>query len=357
MPTLKRYQDSSGYYLHARVDGSVVTFQTTKKAEQVFEELGYKHGSSVSWQLIGRLQDEGAIYTNKSGVDDTIPDEVSELSAEKRSLLKEYFGDEQSFIEIKDQLAEQVGVSKNSDEFDRILSELESVDHSGAITSLRAFQDVPYELVFVSTNEGSIIYEYEVESEISLTCADKRWVSDEEIDFAGRIEYPDWNVSFSIENGYISTWESTTGLSHPNDDSLADRHKTAIEQDARPRSLGFTIENWTELLRRVFVFVRNYDIRPHDRGHRGLVSIGELEGKHIWVKPTQTTSTSKHKLSDAGRLIENSEMKNIVLSEKGSEGWMFVEVEKEPNNESHQASHHASLGATKVQFERGKNQT
>ncbi|MFC6953530.1 hypothetical protein [Halorubellus litoreus] len=329
MPTLKRYANKRGYYIHANIGQSVVTFQVTGRAATIFEEIGYSDGSTVSWEMISQLRDRGDIYTKKSGVDYQEPNTESGGLSEKEKQVLEKYSLKRNLSNpdlVRGAIAEQTGFSKSSEEVNRIIQSISRTDHNHALYSIQAFQNVPYELLWVSTNANSIIYEFSIEEDISLTISDDRWKPDSSSGFSGTVEYPDESISFAVYDGYITRWDSSAGDSGENWSEPEENHKEAIKSDTLKSGLGFNVSNWTELLRKCFIYIENYDIRPYNKGHRGLASLSELVGKHLWMRPTSTTVSSKNRARGAGSLVETKEMKEFVIRDVDSSDWVFVEV-------------------------------
>lgn len=89
MPNLHRYAPSnekSGFYIYALHNGQNVTYQVTRIAQQIFKQLGFDDGDSISGEILYTLHRFKLIYTNNSGV--TPPDsldEIQQLSEENAS--------------------------------------------------------------------------------------------------------------------------------------------------------------------------------------------------------------------------------------------------------------------------------
>jgi len=70
MPTLNKYalsNEKTGYFIRANVGGShPVTLQTTKTAEQIFEDNGYSDGSSIPTKLVWSMYDVDLVFTESS---------------------------------------------------------------------------------------------------------------------------------------------------------------------------------------------------------------------------------------------------------------------------------------------------
>ena len=96
MPTIKEYQEESGYYVRSNIDGRFVTLQLSPRAEGLFSDLGYSDEDSVSWELLQPLCDAGHAYTNNSGTelstDEVSPEDVSAktLSLREKNRLNEF---------------------------------------------------------------------------------------------------------------------------------------------------------------------------------------------------------------------------------------------------------------------------
>lgn len=349
MPTLNKYQNRTGYYLRARIDDSVITLQTTPLARELFDKLGFSHGSSISWDMVHRLYDRGDIYTRQSGVDseETIgkptTNPYASLSENQRLIYQRYL--------------EQGIVARGSDEFDKNLlsdfligsrltelpSEMrEMLLESGKqylIKSIESFENVPFRVEQFSYTDGCVIYQFKIDDSVLFTCEDKRWDNSEN-DFVGSVNYPDSdvsNASFTINNYYFVQWETKhnngslqyelieKGQSNSKrTEAIKQIHKAAIRNDVGPkRSMGFDSSNWTEVVRKVLFYVRHYDVCPPKWGHRGLYSANEIEGKHILVDVHSTNNSSK---KDAGISVVENELVRLTLPSVSKVGLVLVKV-------------------------------
>lgn len=90
MPILKEYVNDDGYYINARPsDVGNVTYQVDSRLWGFLEELGYHHESEIEWSLVKSFRLAGLIYTEGSGVDDDIDEDIPELDPSKLSQLSE----------------------------------------------------------------------------------------------------------------------------------------------------------------------------------------------------------------------------------------------------------------------------
>lgn len=97
MPSVKKYQSETGYYIRSNIDDRFVTLQLSPEAEGLLSDLGFQDGESISWQFLQPLCDSGHAYTNKSGTEvttDTIDVENSvtpgRLNREDQQRLEEF---------------------------------------------------------------------------------------------------------------------------------------------------------------------------------------------------------------------------------------------------------------------------
>jgi hypothetical protein len=97
MPSVKKYQTESGYYIRSNIDGRFVTLQLSPEAEGLLSELGFQDDENISWQFLQPLCETGHAYTNNSGTEVTtdridVDGAVSagQLSAEDQERLEEF---------------------------------------------------------------------------------------------------------------------------------------------------------------------------------------------------------------------------------------------------------------------------
>jgi hypothetical protein len=97
MPSVKKYQSESGYYIRSNIDGRFVTLQLSPEAEGLLSELGFQDGENISWNFLQPLCETGHAYTNNSGTEvttDTIDTDsvvsAGRLSAEDQERLEEF---------------------------------------------------------------------------------------------------------------------------------------------------------------------------------------------------------------------------------------------------------------------------
>lgn len=67
MPVLKSYTNSPGYYIHASVRGSVVTFQLTERGFDRLSAVGVGLGEYFGLTLLADLTREGDAFTRRRG--------------------------------------------------------------------------------------------------------------------------------------------------------------------------------------------------------------------------------------------------------------------------------------------------
>jgi len=103
VPSVKKYQSDSGYYIRSNIQGRFVTLQLSPEAEGLLSELGFQDGESISWQFLKPLCDSGHAYTNKSGTEvatDTIDTNgavsVNLLNSEDQDRLEEFIAEHAS---------------------------------------------------------------------------------------------------------------------------------------------------------------------------------------------------------------------------------------------------------------------
>lgn len=339
MPTLNTYQNDSGYYIRAQVNDSIVTYQTTLRADKLFDELGFTPGSSIPWTIIRDLKERGDVYTGSSGVDfNTVGDEFPELSEEQERIYRHYLDEEESsgqHDQITTALDALLGEADSLSETptqaelrESIVEDIMANDDENLVTSLQAFSDVPYRVTDISIEESQVTFEFAVTDTISILCRDKRWL-DTPYDFEGAVNYDQpagTDAAFSLRDGCFARWsmpEETVSES----ESLEERHLAAFRADFGPKSgLGFGETNWTEIVRQCFLHIDRYDVRPDRQGgHRGLCSPDELSGKHIWVKAHRTQKSSSY--GGPGKFVITNEMINIHLPDVAGVGWYLIEVE------------------------------
>jgi hypothetical protein len=69
MPTVKRYQDGTGFYIRSNIDGKFVTLQLSPRVDGLLSDLDYQDDDQISWDFLQPLCDCGHVYTNKSGTE------------------------------------------------------------------------------------------------------------------------------------------------------------------------------------------------------------------------------------------------------------------------------------------------
>lgn len=331
MPVVNRYQDQPGFYVRAKVQDAIVTYQTSPTARQLFENLGYSHGSSVPWGMILELKEQGDIYTRKSGVSpDELDPESFNLSPQRQSIYEDYLAGKEikrSEVSRATKILKKWYTNGSESKLDKFSSELESMT-SEVLGSLECFRQSPYPVAEIKMRGAFPSYTMEVADGILLNCHDLRW-GDSPIEFRGSVQYDSdegTNATYEVKNGYFSSWELETGEKSTNS-NLKESHESAFETDFGLRSgLGFDPYNWTEAVRKLFIFVDRYDIRPYRKGHRGLCPPEELEGQHIWVNAHTTTSSSSKK-SGSGTFVITDEMVTIKLPTITHTGEVLVEIE------------------------------
>jgi hypothetical protein len=94
MPKLHEYDNKPGYYIVAHPsDAGFTTYQVNEIAAEGIEDLGYKGGDDISWDVINTFRDLGHIYTNSSGPGEAEPGdsgEIDKLSFEQKKKLAAY---------------------------------------------------------------------------------------------------------------------------------------------------------------------------------------------------------------------------------------------------------------------------
>lgn len=335
MPTLKRYQNERGYYIHARVESSVITYQTSPTARKLFDELGYSHGSSISWTMIKEMEKRGDVYTGGGGVDiENIEDSKIGYSTDQRKVYEMYLNEglvDTSAIEEIDFTVKEL--FENSDPSclakpSEIKEELASASNRyPLLESVKTFSKSPYSIKDINIYDDSVGYVFSVDNDVKIVCHDTRWTPLSH-DFEGIVDYGlegGTSSIFLISDGWFSEWTMSDGT-HSNSDDPSGNHRKAFKADFGLKgSLGFDVLNWTEIARKLFLYLPEYDIRPGRRGHRGLCKMYDLEGKHIWVDAHKTNKSSA-KTSGDGVLIVDNEIITIRLPSVDEQGSVFVEV-------------------------------
>lgn len=339
MPVLNKYQDGSGYYIRARVEDGVITYQTTPKSDRLFNELGLTDGSSISWGMLRDLDERGDIYTGGSGADFSNNGDMSlDLSAENKRIYERYLSGE-SLFDQTNQINNVVnGFFTDRDDFHNTVRRSELANsiaerfieesNPNLLTSLESFDSQPYEILNVTVEDSTILFEFSVSDSIELNCRDLRW-SSKFGDFDGTVSYSESEAadySFTIQDGYFIQWKSSAESSNHNQ-PVEDRHTRAYRVDYGKKSgLGFNEKNWTEVIRKCFLYVDRYDILPDERGgHRGLCSSSELPGKDIWVYPHSTNKSSAK--GGPGQFVIINEIQDIRLPGINEIGWHFVRLD------------------------------
>lgn len=329
MPKLKKYQDRFGYYIHAPVEQSVVTYQTTPGARRLFNKLGYEHGSSIPWKMISQLSDRGDVYTLSNRVESPgIEDDII-LSGEQQDIYENYlqsgFVGEGGTSNLRPALRDLISGSSKLTIFkiDKMISQ--AADPS-LKCSLNSFADVPYELVDVTVASEHVSYEFHVSEDVTLTCRDLR-LSPGSNEFSGSVNYDcqsGRDATYIVENGYFSDWSSSGG-SRSEAEYIEDAHKESLELDLGSKTdSGFDMTDWTEVVRRLFVYVDGYDIRPLNDSHADLCNVQELEGNDIWVNAHRTMSSSKS--SDTYLILD--ELIDIYVYNSDSAGEIMINIEE-----------------------------
>lgn len=327
MPTLKKYQNEPGYYIRASVEQSVITYQTTPGARRLFNRLGYGHGNSIPWKMISQLSERGDIYTlNKSVASPNIEDDIT-LSSEQEDIYNSYlqsgFVGEGGASHLHPTLRKLISNSPNLTilRIDKMISQ--AADPSLKI-SLNSFINIPYKLIDVTVAGEYVNYEFRVSEGVTLTCRDLRLSSSSD-EFSGSVNYDQCSgkdATYIIEDGYFSDW-SLSGGSRSKAEGIKNTHRESFDVDLKYKTdPGFDITNWTEVVRRLFLYVNKYDIRPPDSSHSDLSNAQELEGNDIWVDAHRTMSSSG---SSSEYLILN-ELIDIHVS--GSGGNMIIYVKE-----------------------------
>ena len=65
MPVLHAYHSGAGYYVKARVDGAIVTFQITPEGVRRLDRAGYTRTGQVPLRVLGELCQTGQAYTRR----------------------------------------------------------------------------------------------------------------------------------------------------------------------------------------------------------------------------------------------------------------------------------------------------
>lgn len=339
MPVLNKYQNGSGYYIRARVEDGVITYQTTPKSDRLFNELGLTDGSSISWEMLRDLDERGDIYTGGSGANFSNNEDMSlDLSAENRHIYERYLNDESIFNQNnkENNTANEFFTDRDnshntirwSELGSSIAENLTEESNPNLLISLESFSSQPYEILDVAVEDSTISFKFAVSDAIEFNCRDLRW-SSKSGDFEGTVSYGESevaDVSFTIQDGYFIQWKSSAESSDY-DQLVEDRHTRAYRADYGKKSgLGFNKKNWTEVIRKCFLYVDRYDIVPDERGgHRGLCSSSELLGKDIWVYPHSTSKSSAK--GGPGQFVITNEIRDILLPDINEIGWHFVRLD------------------------------
>lgn len=339
MPVVNKYQDTSGYYIRARVEDGVITYQTTPKADRLFDELGLTDGSSISWGMLRDLDERGDIYTGGSGAE--FSDDVDmalDLSGENKRIYERYLSDESVFNQLDriNNVANEFFANRRdfhntvrrSDLRKSITEKLIEEGNPNLLTSLESFNSQPYAILDVAVEDSTILFGLSISDSIQFNCRDLRW-SSKPGDFEGTVSYDDSkaaDASFTIRDGYFVQWESSDESADHNQ-PVEDRHTRAYRVDYGKKSgLGFNEKNWTEVVRKCFLYVDRYDILPDESGgHRGLCSSSELPGKDIWVYPHSTNKSSPK--GGPGQFVITNEMQDIRLPDINKIGWHFIRLD------------------------------
>lgn len=332
MPTLKRYQDQSGYYILARVNDAVVTFQTTGTAVAIFNDLGYHHGSTISWSLLRRLREAGHVYTNNSGVDIADTSVSDQLTTDEQATLGRHLSapwfDDKFAHELSDALQSMGLIIQPINTYAEAVEFFDTEFDQTHVTSIVAFAAAPYEVTDMRLTDSRVEFAFTVTDDISLSCVDLRWNAESTWDFSGEVQYDasQPRIEFWIRDGYFGQWREHNGEeSTATEDETS--HEAAFRADFGHKSgLGFNPQSWTEVVRRLFVFVTQYDIRPDPkigRGHRGLCNSEEFFGKDIWVDAHGTTASSSKK---RGAVIVENEMVDLRIVNSSRALQQFVRI-------------------------------
>ncbi|WP_252697910.1 hypothetical protein [Natronosalvus vescus] len=328
MPTLKRYQNKPGYYINAGIDGRVITYQTSPKARQLFDGLGFNHGSSISWKMIQDLQSRGDVYTGGSGVESIDTDDsITGLSSEQEKIYEmylQYDSLQRSTVNRVDSIFHSLDDALSSNGLKTTIHDsLIAHPIEGILHCLEALAEPPYPITNFDLNGPDLVLEFTVEDSAVLSFRDVRW-TDVDHDFEGSVEYKTaegTDATYSVKDGYFTDWAMADG-NHCETDDWEKAHKSAFNADfGRRRGLGFNISNWTEVVRKLFLFLNHYDIRPYRSAHRGLCSLQELEGKHIWVTANHTTATQS-----SGHFVITDELADLHPIGVNELGDYLVEV-------------------------------
>lgn len=314
MPTLKRYQNKSGFYILANINNAVVTFQTSQAAHNIFKYLNHGHNSTISWRLLSELKKSGHVYTHGTGAGDISSNYQSKLTSKEELALDRHLSsnvDNKQRERLYDSL-DQFQWSQRAFSKKDFVSRYNTILQKYHEKSISAFSNAPLVIDNLRIHSKTVEYSFQLEN-ISVLCKDVRWDNNRDRDFNGEVRYdgPDLDAEFAIREGYILEWENgestSAGLQ-----TEAEAHDAALDLESDSKGgLGFNSSSWVSVIRRLFIFVKNYDILPHtrrSRGHRGLCTSAELIGADIWVTVNSKTSSKKR-----GVPFANDEMVKIIV--------------------------------------------